>query len=1332
MFLSKEIEDLHDDGFEGSKTERCIFTEVFFGGDSARTSKRCLVTGVINFECESSKATDTSLSSNSENSIVTNQSDSKNTSLEELYNATEESRETLAPGFSPERSAWLDRNGEDASAKRMKLSVDEFPSAKPGLEKVINPSIVSKEMVSGMSGSTDSITETVTFRLVESSSEGVASSCYLLKQPAKLDRGTVLGDSDVSKCRLPTSDGNDGKELCPSKAVASPVSQESFSTMLLATGPSVTLLDKLGTPLGAEGNLEGLESPVMARSAISFKKDSCKDPRPLLQYDVNCLLEAAGWHIQRRKRRCRSYLESVYVTPKGRLIRDFPKAWRLCGELLFVDRCSSLQRDDANEWADISQFCSDLSGALVKFEREINQQEPATRLAYLWRLLDPFVIVVFIQRKILALRKGETVKATHSLAFNTNRKVLALTNANSMKNHLEKEDVSAPLCDTSHTTLAGGSGSAISEGNVMEDASMVYSEEDQLLGGKACVKLGGNLQGSMECQQKCASNVVSKKKTRRKCRKISEMEPSSNSRNNIGLQCIDVSGNQSKLKEVEGDLAGNKRSKESCMKSSPLNSSQHVVGEKSPKFVKNCREYDDVKSGKKKPSRCEIKDDDLLVSAIIKNTDFTASPGRCSSRKKGRKSRAHRKLKSQKSHCKLLLRSLGSVGVKTVLSWMLDAGVIFLDDVIQYRNTKDGSVIKDGLVTRDGIFCKCCSEVLTVSEFKIHSGFRLNRPCLNLFLESGKAFSLCQLQAWSAEYKSRKRRTQVVRADDNDENDDSCGLCGEGGELICCDNCPSTFHQACLSLQELPEGSWYCPNCTCWICGHFVTNKKASSTSDGFKCSQCEHKYHEACQKGKSIHVLDSWFCDRSCQEVYSGLQSHVGYISHVVDGFSWTLLRCIHDDQKVHSAQRLALKAECNTRLAVALTVMEESFLSMVDPRTGIDMIPQVLYSWGSEFARLNFQGFYTAVLEKDDVLISVASIRVHGTTVAEMPLIATCSRYRRQGMCRRLLTAIEEMLISYKVEKLVIAAIPDLVGTWTGGFGFIPVEDGEKQSLNKINLMVFPGTVLLKKPLCENKTAYRHPGTCDTSSLEMEGSRKERPMVEFVHSDDISCGNKTGAEAGIEFVEGTNLQEAADGSKLFITDDTGKSEEGKNQSTKVGIQSRETIVGFVQQHVVQCSASRNDAGMEMKSKKSLKSKSYVEIGIEAVKQLDGICHADIVANAVRLEVENLQGFEPVQESEICCQIAVGNESDSRQMTGKDLLESEVGNETEDRVSDSNNVQAGEAKVCHLHEQFSKLSFEEPASAVENRQLEKATNVESLEMYDDETQLSLDEQSQK
>jgi len=82
--------------------------------------------------------------------------------------------------------------------------------------------------------------------------------------------------------------------------------------------------------------------------------------------------------------------------------------------------------------------------------------------------------------------------------------------------------------------------------------------------------------------------------------------------------------------------------------------------------------------------------------------------------------------------------------------------------------------------------------------------------------------------------------------------------------------------------------------------------------------------------------------------QVYCTLQSQVGLVNQVADGFAWTLLRCIHDDQKVHSAQWFALKAVCNTKLAVALTIMEECFVSMLDLRTGIHMIPQVLFNWG------------------------------------------------------------------------------------------------------------------------------------------------------------------------------------------------------------------------------------------------------------------------------------------------------------------------------------------------------------------------------------------------
>jgi len=91
------------------------------------------------------------------------------------------------------------------------------------------------------------------------------------------------------------------------------------------------------------------------------------------------------------------------------------------------------------------------------------------------------------------------------------------------------------------------------------------------------------------------------------------------------------------------------------------------------------------------------------------------------------------------------------------------------------------------------------------------------------------------------------------------------------------------------------------------------------------------------------IKDLTFWYV-----QVYCTLQSQVGLVNQVADGFAWTLLRCIHDDQKVHSAQWFALKAVCNTKLAVALTIMEECFVSMLDLRTGIHMIPQVLFNWG------------------------------------------------------------------------------------------------------------------------------------------------------------------------------------------------------------------------------------------------------------------------------------------------------------------------------------------------------------------------------------------------
>ncbi|CAK9874214.1 unnamed protein product [Sphagnum jensenii] len=422
---------------------------------------------------------------------------------------------------------------------------------------------------------------------------------------------------------------------------------------------------------------------------------------------------------------------------------------------------------------------------------------------------------------------------------------------------------------------------------------------------------------------------------------------------------------------------------------------------------------------------------------------------------------------------------------KNTFSWLIEAGVLHKDQKLRYMYRRKELGV-GGWVTPEGVLCGCCNAVVTLSTFETHCGSKLHRPCANIFVEDGRSIAALQMEALKKQMSSmkmssssfhkgnRRGNLQVVKDSVLDVNDDTCGVCGDGGMLICCDHCPSTFHLKCMELMVVPEEDWYCPNCRCAICGGSQFNG-SHDTFDEMSvlfCDQCEREFHVKCLYARGMPKMEqwpqnSWFCGNSCERIYRGLRGLVGTNNFLGEGFSWTLLRSQDEDPDPKTEVDKELLAEQNIKLSIALSVMQECFRPMIDPRTKVDVIAHALYNRGSDINRLNYHGFYTMILEKGDELISVAAIRVHGAVLAEMPLIGTRFQYRRQGMCRRLLHAIEQMLQMVGVETLVLPAVPELLDTWTGAFGFKPMDTFPRQTLIELNLMAFPGTSLLHKSL-------------------------------------------------------------------------------------------------------------------------------------------------------------------------------------------------------------------------------------------------------------------------
>ncbi|CAK7347426.1 unnamed protein product [Dovyalis caffra] len=447
--------------------------------------------------------------------------------------------------------------------------------------------------------------------------------------------------------------------------------------------------------------------------------------------------------------------------------------------------------------------------------------------------------------------------------------------------------------------------------------------------------------------------------------------------------------------------------------------------------------------------------------------------------------------------------SSSNVNPRTVLSWLIDNNGVLPREKVYYQGREDHRPILEGKITRDGIKCNCCQKVFTLGGFQTHAaGITPHKPAASIFTDGGRSLLDCQMQLMRM-FEANSNHTVMNGNWKQGENDDVCSVCHYGGELILCDSCPSSFHENCLGLKNVPDGDWFCPSCSCGICGQRKTGDTQFPGDDEFLCCyQCEHKYHIGCLRStdrlQNYHPDNNWFCSSGCEGVFVGLRMLLGKPFPVgSSNLSWTILQ-YSDRLDVESL------TESYSKLKVAVEVMHECFEPVKDARNSTDLVEDVVFCRRSHLNRSNYKGFYTILLERNDEIISVANVRIHGQKAAELPLVGTRFHYRHHGMCRVLMNELERQLRILGVEKLILPSVPAVLHTWTNCFGFSIMTKSERLQHLDTTFLDFQETVMCQKHLVKTSSIPSWPKLVLGNSNNYDDLYDSSPKSEVLNEED------------------------------------------------------------------------------------------------------------------------------------------------------------------------------------------------------------------------------------
>jgi hypothetical protein len=136
------------------------------------------------------------------------------------------------------------------------------------------------------------------------------------------------------------------------------------------------------------------------------------------------------------------------------------------------------------------------------------------------------------------------------------------------------------------------------------------------------------------------------------------------------------------------------------------------------------------------------------------------------------------------------------------------------------------------------------AKIFTTDHFTKTKDFEFVTSSLNCSKET----ALINYYRWKSSSPSRPLQYLKMKQERHKESD-VCEICDTGGALIVCDRCNKAYHLYCLAppLTDIPEGDWFCSECTTRSPSKLRIHK-ISSISPQDKSSRASHFFEvDAC-----------------------------------------------------------------------------------------------------------------------------------------------------------------------------------------------------------------------------------------------------------------------------------------------------------------------------------------------------------------------------------------------------------------------------------------------------------------------------------------------------